>query len=83
MKTISVSVSESDYEAFRHAAKRQHRPIAQLIREAMNFYREKKLQERPPLTELPVLTGHKPTRPLPVRSELYEEMFAGQKTLPS
>ena len=35
MKTISLSVSEKDYEAFRDEAARQNRSIASLIREAM------------------------------------------------
>ena len=35
MKTISLSVSEKDYELFRDEAKRQQRSIASLIREAM------------------------------------------------
>jgi len=43
MKTISLAVSETDYEAYRRASHAQHRPIAQLIREAMAFYRTEKL----------------------------------------
>jgi hypothetical protein len=35
MKTISLSVSEKDYELFREEAKRSNRSIASLIREAM------------------------------------------------
>jgi hypothetical protein len=35
MKTISLSVSENDYEAFRAEAQRSGRSIASLIREAM------------------------------------------------
>ena len=75
MKTISVAVSESDYEAFRRAARTQHRPIAQLIRDAMAFYRAEKLQGRTLLTDLPVIQGHNPVGPLPDRSEIYDELF--------
>ena len=75
MKTISVSVSSSDYEAFREAAKGQQLSIAQLIREAMAFYREQKLQERTPLRDLPVLPGHRLSGRLPSRHEIYEEIL--------
>jgi hypothetical protein len=75
MKTISVAVSSSDYEAFREAAKKQQRSIAQLIREAMAFYREHELQERTPLRDLPVLPGHRLVGRLPSRDEIYEEMY--------
>jgi hypothetical protein len=75
MKTISVSVSESDYEAFREAAARESRPIAQLIRDAMAEYRARRLPERSPLRQLPVLAGHRPLAPLPSRSETYDEIF--------
>lgn len=40
MKTISLSVSENDYEAFRAESVRAGRSIASLIREAMAEYRE-------------------------------------------
>jgi len=75
MKLISVAVSERDYEAFREAAAREHRPVAQLIREAMAEYRARRLAERPPLRQLPVLAGHRPLAPLPSRSETYDEIF--------
>lgn len=41
----------------------------------MSFYRQEKLEERPRLTELPVLVGHRTLGDLPTRSELYEEAF--------
>lgn len=75
MKTISVSVVEGDYEAFRRAARTQGRPIAQLIREAMALYRSERIERRSPLTEVPVLVGHRPRGPLPSRDELYDEVF--------
>jgi hypothetical protein len=78
MKTISLSVSTSDYEAFRRAARAQHRPIAQLIREAMAFYRAERLAERSPLTDVPVLAGHRLVGRLPTRDEIYDEVFAGR-----
>lgn len=75
MKVISVSVSDNDYEEFRRAAREQRRPIAQLIREAMALYRAEQLSNRRPLTDLPVLPGHRATGALPSRDEIYEEIF--------
>jgi hypothetical protein len=76
MKTISLSVSESDHEAFRKAAKRQGRPVAQVIREAMARYRAEHLQERTRLTEFPVLVGHRLVAPLPTREAVWDAMTA-------
>lgn len=76
MKTISVGVSEDDYEVFREAAGRSDRSIAQLIREAMARYREEELERRTRLEEVPVLPGHRLRAPLPDRDELYDEIFA-------
>jgi hypothetical protein len=78
MKTISVSVSKDDYEAFRRGARRAKRSIAQLIREAMALYREERLEDKSRLLELPVLVGHRPLLPLPGRAELYEEIFGDE-----
>jgi len=76
MKPISVSVSESDYEAFRTAAESQGRSIAQLIREAMALYRSERLERRPLLEGVPVLVGHRPLGRVPDRAEVYEEVYA-------
>lgn len=76
MKTVSISVSEADYEVFREAAKESQRSIAQLVREAMAFYRQERLQPRTPLREVPVLPGHRLVGELPSRSEIYDEIAA-------
>lgn len=75
MKTISLAVSEDDYEEFRRTARRQNRPIAQLIREAMAVYRAEHLSARVALNELPVLAGHRPRTGLPTKEEVYDEIF--------
>ena len=76
MKMISVSVLSEDYEAFRRSARRRKLPIAHLIREAMALYRVERLEERPRLTELPVVIGHRPLSALPGRDEVYDEIFS-------
>jgi len=82
MKTISVSVSIGDYDAFKRAAKRKGRPVAQLIRDAMAFYREEKLEDREELTDLPTFPGHQNTGPLPARWETWGEILE-KPTLPA
>ncbi|MCE7937818.1 hypothetical protein DCC79_03040 [bacterium] len=79
MRTISLAVSELDYEAFRRAAAREGRPIAQLIREAMSLYRSERIAERTPLTDFPVLVGHRPAAELPGRAEVWDEISAGRR----
>ena len=76
--TISVSVSKDDYEACREAARRERRPIAQLIREAMTFYRQEQLDRRTPFEDIPVLAGHRLRGRLPSRSEIYDEVFGSR-----
>jgi len=76
MRTISVAVSDSDYEAFRQAARGQDRSIAALIREAMSLYRTERIEQRTPLTDLPVLVGLRLVGELPTREEIYDEAFA-------
>jgi hypothetical protein len=78
MKTVSVTVPEADYEVFHRAARAQHRPVSQLIQEAMALYREERLQTRPPLTDLPVLHGHRPLGDLPTRADIRDEIYADE-----
>jgi hypothetical protein len=75
MKTISVSVSEDDYEAFRREARHQRRSIAQLIREAMATFRRDHMEQRSPLTDVPVLAGHRPLGAPASRIDIYDEVF--------
>ncbi|MBI3926372.1 MAG: CopG family transcriptional regulator [Armatimonadetes bacterium] len=74
MKTISISVSEDDYEAFRAHAKRSDRSIAELVREAMRLYREQRLQRLERMERLPLFGQNHPLGPLPDRAEIYDEI---------
>lgn len=75
MKPISLAVSEEDYKAFREAAQAQDRSIADLIREAMTYYRAERLEVRPSLQQIPVLAGHRLKTKLPSRAEIYDEVL--------
>jgi hypothetical protein len=79
MKAISVSVSEEDYEAFRAAAQRSGRSIAQMIREAMRIYVAEHLQSRGRLEDVVVLPGHQLIGALPTREEIWDEIFSRGK----
>lgn len=81
MKSISLSVSEEDYEAFRAVAEREGQSIAALIREAMSLYRSERIRDRGPLERLPVLAGHQPLTPLPSRTTIYDEMFGDDEQI--
>lgn len=72
MKTISLSVSEDDYEAFRAYSRKNGRSIADLIREAMRVYRER-LGQASRLESLRVFDA-KPLVSLSDRVDLYDEM---------
>lgn len=76
MRTISLAVSESEYDAFRRAAAEGGRPIAQMIREAMAEYRATRFPDRTRLRSLVVLPGHRPVSPLPTRFEIYDDIFS-------
>lgn len=75
MKAISVTVVDEDYEAFRRASKAQGRSIAQLIREAMAFYRVEKLERRARLEDVKVLPGHRPCGPIPTGGAVNREVL--------
>lgn len=44
MKTITLNVSEPVYADFQRHAREQDRPTSELLREAMEFYRQSKIR---------------------------------------
>lgn len=58
MKTITVNVSEPIYEEFRQYAKKTERKASELIREAMELYRQQHMHRRTSLKDRrPVSVG--------------------------
>jgi hypothetical protein len=51
MKTITVNVSQPVYEDFRRHAQKTDRKAAELIREAMELYRQQHIQRRTSLLD--------------------------------
>ena len=75
MKTITINVSESVYEAFREHARRTDRKASELIREAMELYRQERLERRTSLRDRrPVGVGG-PIREITTEDDLLGEML--------
>lgn len=74
MKTISVNVSKPVYEDFMELAKRTDRTAAELIREAMDLFRNQRIRPRTSLAALKPLNLGKTLRPLTSREDLLGEM---------
>jgi hypothetical protein len=79
MKPVSVHVDEERYEQFRALARRSGRPVAALIREAMNAYVESRRGEGPSLLDLPPLSAGRPLTGW-TRAEIYDEMFSRKES---
>jgi len=75
MKAISVHVDEERYEELRTLARRSGRPVAALIREAMDAYAETRRGRSPSLLDLPAVSAGRPLKGW-ARSEIYDEMLS-------
>ena len=75
MKTISVNVSEPVYEDFIEHARRTDRTAAELIREAMDLFRNERIRPRTSLAALKPLNLGRTLRPLSSRDDLLGEML--------
>jgi len=74
MKAISVYVSEKTYSEFKKYAEGQDRPVAELIREAMELYRSSRIGPLRQLTKLPTTAKPKLKRRW-TREEIQEELL--------
>jgi predicted transcriptional regulator len=75
MKTITVNVSEPVYEDFQAFAKRMDRKTSELIREAMELYRQARIQRQTTLRDRRAATVGGPILPLNSENDLLEEML--------
>lgn len=75
MKTISVNVSEPVYEDFMQYARRTDRTAAELIREAMELFRNQRIHPRTSLASLKPLVLGKTLKPFSGRDDLLGEML--------
>ena len=78
MSTISVDVPDPIYHDFQEYAKRVDRPAAELVREAMELYRDQRIApNRKGLLDMPVLSVGKILKPLGPDDDLLGEMLEG------
>jgi hypothetical protein len=77
MKTITINVSEPVYLAYRQYAKRSDRNTSELIREAMEAYRDRLMRPRQTIRNLPPISLGKVLQPLGPDDDLLEEMGHG------
>ena len=75
MKAITVNVSEPLYVEFQEYAKRHDRTTAELIREAMEAYRQRWAERRGSLRDLAPLDLGEVKRPLERDDDLLGEML--------
>ena len=77
MKTITVNVSEPTYREFQAYARRKDRKTSELIREAMELYREDKILDSGTrsLRELKPRSLGKIRKPLEAGEDFLEEMI--------
>jgi hypothetical protein len=73
MRTLRVTVSDSEYEALGQIAEAQEQSVEQLIQETLVSLQHERVETRKRLRDLPVLPGHRPVTDLPSRADLYEE----------
>jgi len=77
MKTVTINVSEPVYREFQEYAKRNDRKTAELIREAMEQYRQNTIgqSQAQSLRELQPLAAGRMLRPLSTDDDLVSEMM--------
>lgn len=74
MKTITVNVSEPVYEEFQAFANTRDRKASELIREAMELYRQARMQRRTTLRDRRAASVGGPIEPITGHDDLLEEM---------
>ncbi len=75
MKTITVNVSEPVYEEFRAYAEKKDRKASELIREAMEMYRQMHMQRRTTLRDRRPTSVGGPIQAISGGDDLLEEML--------
>ena len=78
MRTLRVTVSDSEYDALQKVADARDRSVEQLIQETLASFQRETAGVRKPLRDLPLFPGHRPVADLPSRADLYEEIFPGE-----
>lgn len=75
MKTITINVSESVYQEFQTFAQKMDRKASELIREAMEAYRQTHMQRRTSLRDLRPISVGGPIAPITRDEDILGEML--------
>jgi predicted CopG family antitoxin len=75
MKTITINVSEPVYEDFQQYARKTDRKASELIREAMELYREQHMRRRTSLKDRRPISVGGPIRPITAEDDVLEGML--------
>jgi hypothetical protein len=75
VKTITVNVSEPVYEDFQQHARKVDRKASELIREAMELYRQQYIQRRTTLRDRRPASVGGPIRPVTSEDDILGEML--------
>lgn len=75
MKTITVNVSEPVYKDFQDYAARSYRKTSELIREAMEEYRQRHIERRTTLRDRRPISVGGPIEPISSDDDLLGEML--------
>lgn len=79
MKTITINVSEPVYQDFQRFARERDRTASELIREAMEDYRERRIVRSTTLADLSPVSVGRVLRPLGRDDDLLQEMLADDR----
>jgi len=75
MKTITINVSEPVYEEFREHARKVDRKASELIREAMELYRQLHMHRRTSLRNRQPASVGCPIRPVTAEDDILGELL--------
>ena len=75
MKTITINASEPVYRDFQRFAKARDRTVSELIRDAMEEFRERRIPRSATLADLNPVSVGRVLAPLRIGDDLLEEML--------
>ena len=78
MKTITINVSEPVYRDFREYARQHDRTASEIIREAMEDFRSRKIRRPTSLKDIRPVSVGKVLQPFRGSEDMLEELSRGQ-----
>ena len=78
MKTITINVSEPVYRDFREYARQHDRTASEIIREAMEDFRSRRIRRPTSLKDIRPVSVGKVLQPLMGSEDMLEELSRGQ-----